>query len=136
MAMNKSRYLRKKVLDHSFGRAAFAFPSSVWLGLFSADPTDIGSLTNELTQSGYARVLLTPLLANAVLATGMISNNAEIEFATAGEDWPAITHAAVIDSSGIGTGNILYFGPAVTARIIEFGDQFKILVGQLTVSET
>lgn len=135
MSLNKTRYLRKKWLDHSFGRAAFTFPTNVWLALFTADPTDFGVYTNELSQLGYARVSITSLMADAVLATGQISNNAEIAFPIAGEDWPELTHAAVIDSATIGAGNMLYFGPAVTARVVEVGDAFKIKVGQLTITE-
>jgi hypothetical protein len=69
----------------------------------------------------------------AVLASGQSANDAEIEFSTAGEDWPEVTHAALMDAST--GGNMLYFGPAVTSRTIPSGDTFKILIGQFTIEE-
>ena len=115
MSLNKTRYLRKKDLDHAFGRVAFTMPNPVYIALFSADPTDLGTLTDEVTESGYARVSITSLMADAVLATGQISNNAEIVVGPALEDWPEITHAAIMDA--LTAGNMLYLGPAVTARV-------------------
>lgn len=136
MALNKTQYLRKKVLDHALGRIAFTMPTEVWLALFSASPTDEGLFTDELSQSGYARVSITAKMTDTVLASGQSSNNTEIVFGPAGEDWPEITYAAVVDSATIGAGNMLYFGAAVTSRIVESGDDFRIQIGQLTITET
>ncbi len=133
MAQNKTKYMRKLVLDHFLGRVNSPFPSERWLALFSDDPTDEGRLTDELTQAGYARVPIVSRLSDAILASGLISNSAQIAFAAAAEDWPEVTHAGIMDAAT--AGNMLYFGPAVTSRVVENGDQFKIQPGQLTIIE-
>ena len=83
MSLNKTKYGRKAMLDHFFGRASYAFPTNVYAALFSADPTDAGTLTNELTQTGYARVEVSDKLGNADLTSGVISNNLLITFGPA-----------------------------------------------------
>lgn len=135
MSLNKTKYARKAVLDHFLGRIAYTFPANVYLGLFSADPTDEGLLTNELSETGYVRVEISGLLPDADLSTGTISNNAEITFGPAGEDWSEITHVGIIDTATLGTGNMIYFGPAVTSRVVSDTDTFLIKVGQLTIQE-
>jgi hypothetical protein len=135
MAMNKTKYGRKAVLDHFFGRVSHTFPTNRWAALFSGDPTDEGLLTDELTEDGYARVEITDLMADAILGTGMIANQNDITFGPAGEDWSEITHIGIMDSATIGAGNMIYFGPAVTSRVVENEDQFIIRPGQLTITE-
>lgn len=135
MAMNKTRYGRQHVLDHMFGRVEHAFPTEVWAALFTADPTELGTLTDEVTETGYARVEVVGLLSDADLATGVITNSALIEFGPATEDWPEITHIGFMDSATIGAGNMTYYGPAVTSRLVDSGDSLKIQIGQLTIQE-
>lgn len=135
MAFNKTRYGRKAVLDHFFGRIAYTFPTGVWMGLCTADPTELGSFADELTQTGYARIEIHSLMSDAVLSSGQISNSAEITFGPATEDWPEVTHGFMADSATIGAGNMVYFGPAVTSRTVADGDEFKIRIGQLVIQE-
>jgi hypothetical protein len=135
MALNKTKYGRKAVLDHFFGRISYAFSSEVYLALFSTDPTDAGILTGEITEAGYARVAIPALLGNADLPTGIITNNAQIAFGPASEDWSEIGYVGIMDSATIGAGNMIYYGPTVTSRLISNGDEFKILIGQLTIQE-
>jgi hypothetical protein len=133
MSMNKTRFQRKRVLDHSFGRIAYAFPADVWLALFTADPTELGSQDNELTQAGYARVAISDLMADAILAGGVIANAALIEIGPAAEDWPEVTHIGIM--TALTAGDMTYFGPCVTSRAVDTGDKFKVSVNQLTIEE-
>jgi hypothetical protein len=135
MALNKTRYGRKAVLDHFLGRVSYAFPTNVYMGLSTSDPTELGSMAGELTETGYARIEISALMSDAVLASGQIANSAEITFGPAGEDWPEVTHGFIADSATIGAGNMIYFGPAVTSRTVNSGDDFPIRVGQLTIQE-
>lgn len=111
---------------------SYAFPTNVYAALFSADPTDAGSLANELTQPGYARAEISDKLGNADLTSGVISNNVLISFGPATVDWPEITHIGIMDIATIGAGNVIYFGPAVTSRTVNNTDTFEIKPGQLT----
>lgn len=133
MALNKTRYGRKLVLDQAFGRVSWTFPTNVYAALFTADPTELGAQTSEITQGGYARVEISDKMADAVLATGVITNSAEIAWSDATEDWPEITHIGIMDASS--SGNMIYFGAATTSRTVSEGDNFKIRIGQLTIQE-
>jgi hypothetical protein len=133
MAMNKTQYGRKIMLDHRFGRIEYPFPSGVWFALFTGDPTELGLTTNELTQLGYARKEISALFGDAVLSSGQISNAADIDFDVAGEDWPEITHGGIM--TALTGGMMTDFGPAATARVVDVGDRFVIRIGQLTITE-
>jgi hypothetical protein len=136
MSFSKTKYLRKKVLDHFYGRNAYAFPSDVWLALFTADPTDDGLLTNELTNAlapGYARVALAAFLSDAGSENGTIFNSATITFTVAGSDWPEVTHGATMDAAT--SGNMLHFGALTSSRIIAATEAFTMTPGQLMIRE-
>ncbi|RAI34521.1 phage tail fiber protein [Rhodoplanes serenus] len=132
MSANFTKFGRKVILDHFLGRIAYAFPVNVYMALFVADPTDEGLLSGELSQAGYARVEISALLGDVVLASGIISNSALIEFGPAGEDWPEISAIGIMDSATIGAGNMIMFGPPVTTRIVVQGEPFQIQIGQFT----
>lgn len=135
MSLNKTQYLSKKILDHNFGKAAFTMPTTVYLGLFTSDPTEVGLTVGEVSGNNYARVAITSSMAAASSTGQTITNSVDITFPQATpSDWNEVTHAAVFDAST--SGNMLYFGPAVTSRVIEAGEIFKILAGQLVVQET
>jgi hypothetical protein len=132
MAQNLTQYGQKVVLDHFFGRIDHPFPANVYLALFSADPGETGSLAGELTQSGYARVEISDLMGDTVLASGIISNTGRIRFGPAGVDWPEIVAVGTIETGTIGAGNLISYGPPVTSRVVEEGDYFDIEIGQIT----
>lgn len=136
MSMNKTRYGRKAVLDHFLNKSEYVFPSGgVWIALFTADPTETGSMANELSQSGYARVELSQYLGAADSTTGIITNTSDFSIGPAGEDWPEVTHMGIVTSATIGAGNMVYFGPLVTSRTVPENDAFLIKAGQLTIRE-
>jgi hypothetical protein len=135
MAMNKTRYGRKAVLDHFCGRVEHVFSTGIWMALFSADPTETGTQTSEITQGGYARVNISAKLGDADLTSGVISNAAVITFGPATADWDEVTHMGLCTSSTIGGGNMIYFGPATVSRVIANTDDFNVQIGQLTIQE-
>ena len=107
MAGNMTDYLENKLLEHTLGQTAFSMPTNVYLALFTADPTDAGTLTNELPNANnYARVDFTALMGTA--SSGAINNNTDVAFATATGDWGVVSHIAVMDSPTLGSGNMLY----------------------------
>lgn len=130
---NKTKYYRKAILDHTFGVAPFTQPAETYLALFTADPTNEGLLDNELNNVGYAREALNASMTDAVLETGQISNIVDIEFGTPGEDWDPISHAGIMDA--LTTGNMLYFAPAISVRLVTSGDPFILKAGQLVIFE-
>src|SRR3989304_5914505 len=74
MAGSKSDFLENELLDHVLGNAAYAAPATVYFGLYSVGPSDVGGGT-ELTGSGYARIAVTNNATNYPAASGGAKSN-------------------------------------------------------------
>src|SRR3989304_6558665 len=74
MAGSKSDFLENELLDHVLGNAAYAAPATVYFGLYSVGPSDVGGGT-ELTGSGYARIAVTNNATNFPAASGGAKSN-------------------------------------------------------------
>jgi hypothetical protein len=48
-----SNYLELKLLDHALGTTTYTKPTKVYLDLFTADPGEAGSFTNEISTLFY-----------------------------------------------------------------------------------
>lgn len=134
MAGAMTDYLEKKLLDHALGKAAFTMPTGVFLALCTANPTETGSTTGEVSTSGgsaYARQPITATMSATDATTGTSSNAGAITFAVAGADWGNIAYFAIMDAAS--GGNMLFFGTTQTIRQILQGDQYVVSAGQLAV---
>lgn len=127
MAGNISNYLENKLLDHSLGTTEYTFPATVYVALFTSDPTDAGSGT-ECSGTSYARQACDFDAA----ANGATANTAAIEFPVAGGSWGTITHVGIYDA--LEAGNLLWHGALTASKAIGTSDQFKIAAGDLDVS--
>jgi hypothetical protein len=127
-----SNYLELKLLDHALGTATFTKPTTVYLALFTADPGEASSFTNEISTSGtaYSRQAIT----FAAAASGSAASNATVTFSTATASWGTITHVAVCDGGTAGAGNQLFYGAVTTSKTIDTGDTFQVSSGNLTVA--
>ncbi len=125
----KTDYRENKVLDHVLATAAYTAPSAVYVALFTADPTDTGDTTNEISAGGYARTQATFRAASG----GSASNSADVTFPQATADWGTITHFAIMDAAT--AGNMLYSGALTASKTVTNGDTFKFAAGDLTVTE-
>jgi hypothetical protein len=132
-----SDYLEDALLDHVLRNTAYTSPSAVYVGLFTegdsaGDNNDLleeGTLTNEISGNGYARVAATFSAASG----GSITTSANVTFAAAsGGDWGTITHIAILDAAS--AGNVLFYGTLTTSKTIQDGDTFQITSGNLTVT--
>lgn len=116
-----TQYARKALLDHTLGLAAFSMPTA-YAALFSASPSETGSLLNEISGAGYDRVDLTSLMTATVLGTGLCQNGSAVSFPSPSGDWGAVTYLAIVDSATPGAGNVLMFMPLASALIRNSGD--------------
>lgn len=131
--MSKSNYLENKVLDHILGATVFTAPATVYVALFTTDPTDAASGT-EVTGNNYARKSVVNNVANWPNASGGTkSNGAEILFATPSGSWGTITHFAIYDALTVG--NMLYHGALNSSVAPGAGVEVKFAAGALTVNE-
>lgn len=111
-----SDYLENLWIDHLFRSATWAKPTALWVGLFTAAPSDAGGGT-EVSGGSYARVNLPPLDANWAAPSagnGVTSNLAAITFAAPTGAWGTVTHFGIFDAS---TGGNLLIWDALTSSV-------------------
>jgi hypothetical protein len=125
-----SNHWENKILDHIFGKSNYT-PSTIYVGLSTADPLDDASGLAEPSGNGYARVQTSASDWSAASAGG-IDNVNDIEFQEATGDWGTITHFALFDAAT--AGNMLAYGSLSQSKAVESGDTAKFAAGDLVVS--
>lgn len=123
-------YLEARFLNHFLRATASTAPTAVYVGLFTADPTDTAAAATEISGNAYARQQAT--FAAPSSPGGTCSTNADISFPQATGSWGTITHFAIFDAST--AGNALFTGAFSASKAIATGDVFKIASGNLTVT--
>lgn len=129
-----TRYGRKALLDHALGIAAFSMPANTYLALFATDPTEAGLTTGEVTGGGYARKALAGNMAATTLATGQAISQTLMVFGPATGGWGAVAYFGVLDAAS--GGNMIFFGPLVTAMTVQTGDALPVPEASLIFSLT
>lgn len=130
---NMTDALELEILDGITGVTSL-FSSTMALALFTAAPTDTGSVTNELTGNGYARKALTGLFSSATGTTGISSNTSVINFATATGDWSAVTHIGFMESDVETTSDMIVWVALDSSVTILDTQVFSFAIGDLTVN--
>lgn len=125
--MSMSNYLENKILDHTLKGTVYTPPTTIYLGLFTSDPTDAGTGT-EVSGGAYTRKPIT--FSSAVNGTSVSSADVLYDVATA--NWGTITHIGIYDA--LTSGNMIYAGLLTTSTIINTGDQFKIALGDVSIA--
>lgn len=136
-----SDFLENKLIDWLFRGQAIGItgasagagsgPTSLYVGLFTANPTDTGGGT-EVSGGAYARVTIASSLANwagtqAAASTvassgnsGTTSNNNSITFPAPTANWGVITGFGIFDATS--GGNLLIWGSLSTSKTVNNGD--------------
>lgn len=126
-----SDFLENKFIDHLFRNRSYTVPSTIYVGLYTAAPSDSGGGT-EVTGGSYARVLVGPSdsawqstqgTTTAVASSGTggnTSNGSTITFPTPSANWGTVTHFGVFDAST--SGNLLIWGALTASKNINNGD--------------
>ena len=110
---------------------AYRAGATQYLALFTADPTETGSLSNEATYTGYARVALTK--SSAWTGTSSpFTNAALIQFAACTAGTNALTHFAVVDTAS-GAVNMMISGALSSTLNVSAGIQPQFQAGTLSV---
>ena len=122
-----SNYLENKIIDHMLRNQAFTPPSTLYLALYTDDPTDADTGT-EVSGGSYARQSFTLTAASG----GASSNSADITFPQATADWGTITHVGIRDAAT--GGNLLMHSALDASKTVNNGDIFKINSGDLDVT--
>lgn len=122
-----SNYLENALINGTLRNTSYTAPTTVYVGLFTSDPTDAGSGT-EVSGNAYARQSAT----FAAPSNGASSTNADIQFPQATGNWGTVGWFGIFDA--LTTGNLMYHGALTASKTIETGDVFKIASGNLTVT--
>jgi len=137
MAMNLTNYARSALINHLLGVADFTMPTTVWLALFTANPTASGSLADEVPDAvGYSRQNLTAVMDSSTGGGAAESNDTLLFGPDTGTDWDTITHVGLMDTDTIGAGNMLMFGPMDVSKNITVGDSLQFLANSISASLT
>ena len=126
---NMTDSVENAVLNCYFNQTNITAPAAIWIGLFTAAPSDTGGGT-EVAAGDYARVNITAAFPTAS-GTGTLSNNADIAFAEATNDWGVVTHIGIFTAQTSGT--LLWWGVLSDSKTIYTGSTFKILSGDLDI---
>ena len=121
-----SNYLENKILLHVLSNTAYTSPTTVYLGLHTADPTDAGTGT-EVSGGSYARQSFA-----STISGNAASNTSAIEFPTATATWGTVGWVAVWDN--LTSGNLLFHGALTSSKTIASGDVFRVPAGDLDIT--
>lgn len=141
----KTDYLENKLIDHLFRGQAYTPPATLYVGLFTAAPTDTGGGT-EVAGGSYARVGVAASLADfagtqsagstaASSGTGgTTSNNAAIAFPAPTAAWGTVVAFGLFDAAS--GGNLLVYSALAVNKTINSGDAApSFAAGALTFQE-
>ncbi|WP_018755206.1 phage tail fiber protein [Paenibacillus terrigena] len=122
--MNISNWLSAAMLNAALRNTTFTPPSTIYLALYTSDPTQADTGT-EVSGGSYKRLPITfsvPALENG---NQTVKNMADVEFPIATSDWGLITHVGL--RTALTGGNLLWTKAIDNARTIMNGDKVKFL---------
>ncbi len=124
----KSDYLENKILDHVLRNTSYTPAATIYVGLYTAAPTDAGGGT-ECTGNAYARTSVTFSAASG----GATTNSADVVFPTAMGSWGGnVVAVGLFDASS--AGNMLYWN-TISSTAVANGDTVKFVAGDLDVTD-
>lgn len=123
-----SNYLENKLIDHSLGTASYTMPTTVYLALYTTDPTDANSGT-EVSGSGYSRQAVTFSAASS----GSTTNSSAESFTASGGSFGSVGYWGVLDAST--SGNLLWYGALTNgAQTVTDGQSLTFVVSSITLT--
>ncbi len=124
-------FMENELLDHIFN-AAYTAPTTVYVALATADPTDAatGASMNEVANANaYARTAITFGAASA----RRVTQSGVVTFPQASGSWGTVTHWAITDNATHGAGNVMAHGAFASGQAIVSGNTPSIASGQIYV---
>ena len=131
---NMTDRLEKLLLDGLLGVTPYTTPTTVYLAFFTADPTDTGDVTNEVSGGAYSRQSLAGKFATATGTLGFSLNTVEIIWLESTEPWGNITHIGIMESVTTGADDMLLWGELVVPMNVLANQTMKFSVGDLELS--
>lgn len=123
-----SDYLENELLDHVFRNAAYTPPAAVYLGLYTASPTDAGGGT-EVSGGGYVRQAIT---YGDAASGGALTNTAAVSFTASGANFGTIVAVGIFDASS--AGNLLAWDDLASSVVVNDTDTLTFPIGELDLT--
>jgi hypothetical protein len=123
-----SNYLENAIINATLRNTTYTSPATVYVSLWTSDPTDTGTGGTEVSGGSYARTSVT----FGAPSGGVSTNSAAVEFPQATASWGTIGWIGINDAQT--SGNLLYHTALDTSKTIDTGDIFKIATGNLSVT--
>ena len=115
------------LLQYLFNSNSLVRPSSLFLALHTANPTDSGG--NEISGNGYSRKAIT--FGNVTGDTA--TSNSTVTFdACTGSAWGNVTHCSIHTASTAGT--MICHSALTLAKNIQVGDILQVASGSISVT--
>ena len=135
MANTWSNYLQSKILALLFGDTSYTIPATLYIGLYTAAPTNAGGGT-EVSGGSYARVAMTNNTTNFPAPTGTSpttsQNGTAITFPTATADWGTVVAVGIFDASS--SGNLLAWASLTESKPVDNGDTASFAINALSIT--
>lgn len=122
-----SNFLENALINATLRATTYTSPATVYVSLWTTDPTDAGSGT-EVSGGSYARTAVT----FGAPSNGVTTNSAAVEFPQATASWGTVGWIGLNDAAT--SGNLLYHTALDASKTIDIGDIFKIATGNLSVT--
>jgi len=128
------------ILNYVMKGTAIASAGTLWMALWTADPTEAGSGGVEIAGTGYSRAPIPSAKFNAATA-GSITTNGEVQFnsgATVGT-WnggSAIPGFAIFNSETAGGTNVMLAAGTLddTSKVVTSGDTASFATGAISLT--
>ena len=127
----KTYYQSNRELNFNIRGVPYTPPTTLYVAL-STTPIyrDASGIVEPSTSMGYARVSVGVNTTNwSVASNGTLSNNVDLAFPEATNDWGTITYVAVFDSAT--GGNMLYYEALTKSRIVQENATLMFKAGAL-----
>jgi hypothetical protein len=132
MALQISNWLSAQLLNAALRNMAFTPPTTVFLALYTSDPTAADTGT-EVSGGSYARKAVTFGAPAVAGGKQTVVSMADVEFPIATADWGLVTHVGI--RTALTGGNLMWTTtPTSGARTIQSGDKPKFLASSVQVS--
>lgn len=143
MAGSLSNYAEKSVLAHSVGKTAWAFPTTVYIALYTVAPnentdgaevqTAIGSIVTGYERfKAHKSLSENPEIWAEPTEDGTITNAVPFVFGPASTTWGDIEGVAVINAASGGTP--IWYGTFTSPRTVVAGEKLIFDAGAFVLS--
>jgi hypothetical protein len=124
-----SDYSEKLLLDWLMTTGSATRPTSWYVALFTAAPSDSGGGT-EVSGGGYTRQSATFNAAST--PGGATSNSNTVSWTAAGANYGTVTHIGIFDASS--GGNLLWHGGLAASKTVNDGDTLQFVAGNIALT--